>query len=304
MLNERFAQQVAYARTGMMIEGGQGVPLRVIHVAQRSPADAVGIRPGDVVSTATGLPNYLGSTVHQVANQLSAEGPINITIIRDAERLDLGIDRSPGGVVFKDNIATVDASFVPAATPNPVAARDAVQQQLAQEARAARPFGDFHPDLAAVLQLIYDGQHREARALRRTYTIRRGQNPMITLIDVQLAPVYALYQSRAWSDLPVEYGFVRSEFLGNCGDVVPRFYEEITTRNGVEVGTRRNHTMYFLRGLSNRLAASLDQTRQMRVLMGIEPDGRGWLSFFQAFPCGSPVIERLDREMVAFAGRG
>lgn len=303
MLNERFAQQVAYARTGLVIEGGQGAPLRVVHVAEGSPAEAVGIRPGDVVSTATGLPNYLGSTVHQVATQLSAEGPITMTIIRDNERLDLSIDRSPGGVVFKDNIATVDAFFVPAAAPNPFAAREAAERERMQEARAARPFGDFHPDLAAVLQLIYDGQHSEARRYRRQ-AAARTDNPLTLFNDLFLTPAAAAYEMQAWRPLARDYGLARSAFLGACGDVIARDITLDWVRDGVRTGRTEARTLYLLRGLETDITQHIEQTGSIDIVLGQDATLRGWFTFFAAHGCGSPVIERLDREMVAFAGRG
>lgn len=296
-VSQRVDAQLAFARTGLILENVQS--LRVAHVAPGSLAEVAGVQEGDRFRNA----GYFGDLNVAVGVLAWRIEPIDLPILRDEQRINLVITPTQGATYFENGVAMITPGIGIASRQPGMHVRAERDRQRALEARMERPFSDFHPDLAAVLQLIYDGQHREARTSRRSYTIRNSPNPMITLMDLQMTMVYDFKQSLNWSDLPLDYGFARSQFLGNCGDVVPRLYTTITTRNGVEVGQRSNFMMFFLRGLENRLAQSIEQTGQINLLLGVDPDLNGWPSFFQEFPCGSPVIERLDREFLAFAGR-
>ena len=298
MLNERFRAQLALARSGVILEDEAGV--RVAHVEAGSPAEALGLQVGDQIRSID-RGGVSGSS--QAIRGFGAGGPVEVTFIRDGAQLGGTLERRSGDVVFSDGIATIAASLGPRTTPNPFAAREAAERERMQEARAARPFGDFHRDLAAVLQLIYDGQHSEARRYRRQ-AAARTDNPLTLLNDLFLTPAAAAYEMQAWRPLARDYGLARSAFLGACGDVIARDITLDWVRDGVRTGRTEARTLYLLRGLETDITQHIERTGSIDIVLGQDATLRGWFTFFATHGCGSLVIERLDREMVAFAGRG
>ncbi|MEV4896064.1 S41 family peptidase [Nonomuraea sp. NPDC055795] len=96
------------ARQGMRLDPAAKPPLFITSVLPGSPAAKAGIRPGDIIVKANGVPAFIGNTVNQSIVEAFATNPVKLTLKRPTtgrtRTLDLRegpITRQPPAVTSK-----------------------------------------------------------------------------------------------------------------------------------------------------------------------------------------------------------
>lgn len=101
--NMRLAGYVELERAGVvgiqLSETAPGEAVRILKVAENSPAAAAGIVPGDTIDAIGGQPVASKSDANQLLFGL-AESDVEITILRAGEKLDIQLTRAPYTEVY------------------------------------------------------------------------------------------------------------------------------------------------------------------------------------------------------------